>query len=55
MIHCLHIDDIGRPISLGINEEYIGLMMKDGGKSLNFVYFKRLTYYYKLFLPAFLD
>ena len=55
MMHCLHSDYIIRPISLGINDEYIGLMMEDGGKPLNYVYFKEPHIPEKLFLLAFLD
>ena len=57
MLHCLHSDYVIRPISLGINEDYIMIMMEDGGISLDkFCFNKRkgiLTE--RLFLMAFYD
>ena len=56
MLHCLHSDYVIRPISLGINEEHIGIMMEDGGISLDkFCFNQEHLVDERSFLVAYLD
>ena len=55
MLHCLHSDYVIRPISLGINEEHIGIMMEDGGISLEKFCFNKPHLDERSFLVAYLD